>query len=87
MDHEKLGKLIRERRKEKGWTQEEFAKKVGLSRQVISNLENGKLGSIRFVKMEHILRVLGYDLCLTPFNPFRREEPFMCGEEELSHLK
>ena len=51
---------------------------------VIANLmiENGKLGSIRFVKMEHILRVLGYDLCLTPFNPFRKEEPFMCGEED-----
>ena len=81
MDHEKLGKLIKERRKERGWTQKEFAKKVGLSRQVISNLENGKLGSIRFVKIEHILRVLGYDLCLTPFNPFRRKEPFMCEEE------
>ncbi len=30
MDYERLGKLIREKRKEKGWTQEEFAKKVGL---------------------------------------------------------
>ena len=45
-------------------------------------IENGKLGSIRFVKMEHILRVLGYDPCLTPFNPFRKEEPFMCREED-----
>lgn len=78
MDHERLGKFIRQKKKEKGWTQEEFAKRVGLSRQVISNLENGKLGSIRFVKMEQILRVLGYDLCLTPFNPFRKEEPFIC---------
>ncbi|EDP75093.1 hypothetical protein HG1285_14534 [Hydrogenivirga sp. 128-5-R1-1] len=25
-----------------------------------------------------ILRALGYDLCLTPFNPFRKEEPFVC---------
>ena len=78
MDYERLGKLIRESRERRGLTQEDLAKKVGLSRQVISNLENGKLGSIRFVKMERILRVLGYDLCLTPFNPFRREEPFTC---------
>ena len=78
MDHERLGKFIRQKRKEKGWTQEEFAKRVGLSRQVISNLENGKLESIRFVKMEQILRVLGYNLYLTPFNPFRKEEPFIC---------
>jgi transcriptional regulator with XRE-family HTH domain len=81
MDYERLGKFIKQKRKEKGMTQQELAKAVNLSRQVISDLENGKFGSIRFVKLERIMRVLGYDFCLVPFNPFRKEEPFMCKED------
>ena len=36
-----LGKLLKEYRKEKGWKQEEAAKRAGLYRQTISEIENG----------------------------------------------
>lgn len=38
----KLGTLVRERRKDEAMTQEEFAKVIGLTSVTISNLENGQ---------------------------------------------
>ena len=74
MDSVLLGKLIRQRRKEKGLTQEKLAKMANLSRQTLSGIENGKLGSIRFVIIVNLLRMLGYDLCIKPFNPFENKD-------------
>ena len=36
-----IGKTIAELRKEKGWSQEDFAEKLDVSRQAISRWENG----------------------------------------------
>ncbi|WP_340694595.1 helix-turn-helix domain-containing protein [Hydrogenobacter thermophilus] len=74
MDPQELGEFIRRRRKELGMTQEELARKVGISRQVLINLEKGKIGSIRFIKLWGLLRELGYDFCVIKWNPFKRQE-------------
>ncbi|MGC8677305.1 MAG: helix-turn-helix domain-containing protein [Hydrogenobaculum sp.] len=81
MDYEKLGKFIKKKRKEKGWTQEEFANITGLSRQTLSKIESGVVARITIIHMETILRHLGYDICIVPHNIFEKEEPFMCKED------
>ena len=42
MDLMKMGAFLKELRKEKGLSQEEFAKALKVSRQTISSIENGK---------------------------------------------
>lgn len=39
---EKFGSRVRELRKQKGWSQEEFASECGLDRTYISGLEKGR---------------------------------------------
>ncbi len=56
---------IRERRKAKGWNQEELAQKAGLSQRHISGIETGKIVP-RYDTLLDILRVLDRDLVLIP---------------------
>ena len=42
MDQEKIGNFIEEKRKQKKLTQQQLAKKIGVSNRTISNWENGK---------------------------------------------
>ena len=42
INNRNVGKQLRDLRKSRGWKQTEVAKKVGLSRPAISNLEAGK---------------------------------------------
>jgi HTH-type transcriptional regulator / antitoxin HipB len=37
-----IGHLVRDRRKHKGWTQDQFAKRLGVSRLWVVQLEQGK---------------------------------------------
>lgn len=39
--HVKFGKRVRELRKERGWSQEEFADRCGLDRTYVSGIERG----------------------------------------------
>ena len=41
LDYSKMGMRIRQVRKAKGWSQEELAKKVKVTRQTISAVESG----------------------------------------------
>ena len=70
MDVDLIGKFIRKKRKEKGYTQEEFAKKMGISRYTLYKIEKGKLGEVSFTKIWSALRLLGYDICIERHNPF-----------------
>jgi transcriptional regulator with XRE-family HTH domain len=60
-----LRREIRERRKAKGWSQEELAKKAGLAQRHISAIETGKVVP-RYDTLLDILRVLDRDLILIP---------------------
>lgn len=42
MDNNKIGKFIRKLREDKGWNQEELAEKIYVSRNNLSDIENGK---------------------------------------------
>ena len=56
-----LGKRIRARRTELGWTQDELAQKAGISKGFLSDLENGKRGTGADTLLD-IARVLGVSL-------------------------
>jgi len=70
MEIYQIGEFIKQKRKEKGYTQEEFAKELGISRYTLHKIEKGYLGAVSFVKIWTALRLLGYDLCVETHNPF-----------------
>ena len=59
--NEKFGKALREQRKKNGWTQEELAKKLHTSKQVISKYEKSQRSPNIYVANEYA-RVLGISL-------------------------
>ena len=60
-----LGKMIRQRRKELGYTQGFLSEYSGLSASFISNLENGKK-TAEIGKVMFLLSLLGLDMELKP---------------------
>ncbi len=62
-DPKELGKMIRDRRKELGYTQSDLAAFSGLSVSFISNLENGK-PTCEIGKAIYVIHVLGMDCIL-----------------------
>ena len=65
-----FGKIIKSLRKEKNFTQDELASKLGLSRAILSKLENGYLGNISIAILGNILSLLGYEIDIKLTNPF-----------------
>ena len=72
MDNIEIGKLIRKARKERKMTQEELDKKASLSRATIINIEKGRFGSLSFASVFSVLRIVGYDINIEKFNPFKK---------------
>ena len=65
-----LGEKIKTLRKEKNLSQEELAKKSGISRATLSKLENGNLTKISIATLDRVLGVLGFTIDVKPKNPF-----------------
>ena len=65
-----IGKQIKILRKERAYTQEEFAKLIGISRATLSKLENGIFSKVSALVLENALSTLGYGLTIEPKNPF-----------------
>lgn len=61
----KFGQRVRELRKERGWSQEEFADKCGLDRTYVSGIERG----VRNPTLE-VISVLAIGLKVDIFNLF-----------------
>jgi transcriptional regulator with XRE-family HTH domain len=61
-----LGHSIRVRRKARGWTQAALARKVGLGRTTLNQLENGVFPDIGVKKVMAILQTLDQDLAVVP---------------------
>lgn len=57
-----IGAKIRELRKKASLTQEELAKKVGISRVTLGKLERGEVGTISIKTLDVILSTLGYEI-------------------------
>ena len=68
MDMINLAITIRRARKAKGLTQESLAKRAGISRPLLANLETGRLGELGVIKLLRILHALDLDLRLTELN-------------------
>lgn len=54
----KLGKRVRTLRKQRGWSQEEFADKAGLHRTYIGSVERGEQ-NVSIDNIERIAKTLG----------------------------
>ncbi len=68
-----IGETIKKLRKERGYSQEELAKMANISRPTLSKLENGLLAKVSLATFLNILRILGHDIEIVPFNPFKRK--------------
>ena len=62
-DMQSLGKAIRERRRDLGYTQAFLADYAGISASFLSELENGK-ETIQAGKMMEVIGLLGMDICV-----------------------
>ncbi len=60
-----IGKKIREFRKEAFLTQEQLAKKAGISRVTLGKLERGQMGTVSVKTLDILLFVLGYEIEFT----------------------
>ena len=58
-----IGKAIRVRRKELGYTQAFLAEYAGVSASFLSELENGK-DTVQINKLMDVMSLLGMDLCI-----------------------
>ncbi len=70
MDLEELENKIKILRKERGYTQEAFAKLIGISRETLSKIENGTFSKVSVVVLENALSTLGYIMSIERKNPF-----------------
>ncbi len=68
-----MGNLVKKARKERKITQGDLARKIGISRATLINIEKGRFGSVSFIKILSILRSVGYDLKVERFNPFKKK--------------
>lgn len=61
---EQTGEFLQEVRRAKGYRQQDFARKIGVSHTTLSNLEQGKNTSTK--TLEHALQQLGLRLVIVP---------------------
>ena len=62
-DTKELGRAIRDRRRELGYTQAFLAEYAGVSASFLSELGNGK-ETIQLGKMMEVMSLLGMDICM-----------------------
>lgn len=56
-----IGKLLREKRLESGYTMKELGGKVGVSEATVSRWERGQIAGMRRSRIEALARILGID--------------------------
>ncbi|CAA6812654.1 MAG: Putative transcriptional regulator [uncultured Sulfurovum sp.] len=60
-----IGKRVKELRKEQNITQEELAKKAGISRVTLGKLERGQMGAVSIRTLDVILHSLNHELSIS----------------------
>jgi HTH-type transcriptional regulator/antitoxin HipB len=60
---DQLGPMLRAARLQRGWTQADVAKQLGVTTQAVSKLENNA-GRASFDRIHRLCLVLGQELCL-----------------------
>ncbi len=56
-----LNEFVKEKRKETGMTQQEFAERAGVALTVVRKIEQGK-GNMNLEKVNQVLRMFGHEL-------------------------
>ena len=70
MEFYKIGKKIKELRKERGLTQEALASNCGTTRQTLSKLEKGNIDKVSLQLFIKVLEALEYELEIEEKKPF-----------------
>ena len=74
------GAFLKKARKEKGYTQDEFAEMLGVSHATLSALENGK--GVSSNTLQNALSYLGYKLVILPKSAQARIIPVSSTNEK-----
>jgi transcriptional regulator with XRE-family HTH domain len=80
------GERIRTARKERGWTQDDFAQNVGVSRSAVAQWETGRSGQVRG-NMARIARALQVDVEYLLYGTQLREPLQAASADELALLR
>jgi transcriptional regulator with XRE-family HTH domain len=59
---EEIGKLIRKKRKEFGYSKEEFCALANISPRTLYKIEHNLSKNVRFETIQHLLNLIGYEL-------------------------
>jgi transcriptional regulator with XRE-family HTH domain len=70
VDFQDLGQAIKNLRQQKGYSQQQLADHLRLSRMTINSLENARAGDVGVRKVMKVLDYLGYELALREKSPF-----------------
>ena len=68
-----LQEFVKERRKEAGLTQQEFAEKAGVALTVIRKIEQGKL-DLQLEKVNQVLKMFGHALAPVNLKQLKSDE-------------
>ena len=82
MDFAQTGVTIRNARKQAGLTQAELARRLGMSRATLSQLENGVIGDLGIRKLAQIGDRLGLEISIRPRRPLTLHEAYARNREE-----
>ena len=61
-----IGQVLEDARRQAGLTQAEMAEHAGLSRRLVSDVENGRGGDVGFLKISRLFQVAGLEFRLQP---------------------
>lgn len=82
MNFAETGLVIRAARKQSGLTQAELARRLGMSRATLSQLENGVIGDLGIRKLALIGDRLGLEVVVRPRRPPTLHEAYARNREE-----
>lgn len=82
MDFMETGAIVRNARRQAGLTQAELAKRLGMSRATISQLENGVIEELGVRKLAQIGDRLGLEVSIRPRKPLTLHEAYARNREE-----
>ena len=85
MKYWEIGPTIRQRRKAHGWTQDELAKSVGVTRVTLSKLERGRLSGISLGLVLALLEHFGMEMEFSDGNSLPTLEDLAKRNEGLSY--
>lgn len=70
---QQLDDFVKEKRKQTGLTQQDFADRAGVALTVIRKIEQGK-GNLQLEKVNQVLKMFGHVLAPVSFKAFEQEK-------------